>query len=72
MLTGKLLTLYLELIKVWKTTIVVKVVVDKAEQAKEKAIKIKVVKDTKALAKQRVGSSNAEGSTIATVKGKGK
>ena len=64
--------LYLELIKARKTTIVAKVAADKAEQAKEKAIKIKAVKDTRALTKQRAGGSNAEGSTIALVKGKGK
>ena len=72
MLTSKLLTLHLELIKARKTTIVAKVVADKAEQAKEKAIRIKAAKDAKALAKQRAGGSNAEGSTIASVKGKGK
>ena len=44
--------LYLELIKAQKTTAVTKVIVDKAERAKEKVIKIKAVKDTKALTKQ--------------------
>ena len=43
--------MHLELIKARKTTIVAKAAVDKAEQAKEKAIKIKAVKDTRALAK---------------------
>ena len=64
--------MHLELIKARKTTIVTKVVADKAEQAKEKVIKIKAAKDARALAKQRAGGSNAEGSTTASVKGKGK
>ena len=72
MLTGKLLTLHLELIKARKTTAVAEAAADKAERAKEKAIKIKAAKDAKALAKQRAGGSDAEGSTTATVKGKGK
>ena len=43
--------LYLELIKARKTTVVTKAAADKAERAKEKAIKIKAVKDTRALTK---------------------
>ena len=51
MLTSKLLTLYLELINARKTTIVAKAVVEKIKRAIEKAIRIKLVKDTRALAK---------------------
>jgi hypothetical protein len=72
LLTSKLLTLHLELINVRKTTIVTKAAVEKTKRAIEKAIRIKLAKDTRALTKQRAAGSNAEGSTVATVKGKGK
>jgi hypothetical protein len=72
LLTGKLLTLHLELIKARKTNEVAAAAAEKTKRAEEKAIRIKSAKDARALAKQRAGGSDAEGSTTATVKGKGK
>jgi len=64
--------LHLELINARKTTAVAEAAAEKAKRAAEKAIRIKAAKDARAIAKQRAGGSDAEGSTAATVKGKGK